>query len=321
MKSIQSGFALLIVLAAAQGQSLTIDSADIAGWRGGIYFYKGVSYNGTDSMAISIGQNQTWDFSDFTSASLDTASREMPQVVIDSFPNANICYANRYSDFSVNQGRTSFEIFVLTNTSYGFGGGIHAGRGDLSCYRVQPPAAMLSLAASYGKQWTGESVTDTLRVQYSGEINSYGTMILPGGILEPVLGMRFHTAASVEGWEQLGVSYFWYSKERGLVASIQITALDDRNVFHGEGIHWVCRGYRLSVFAMEHNTNLRMLGTRSTAQRTVTRHAGVVFDICGRQIHAGIWRPTRIVIGLEARRQAKAHTAIALRNILPGTEE
>jgi Secretion system C-terminal sorting domain len=182
-------------------------------------------------LVTQTGANETWDFQNLpfrenaplTGETFSVVAYPGGAALADSFPSATQVNIITYD------GNTYYDFYQLTQTGYYALGASQLVNGISSIsLQYSPPYELIAFPLTYGTQWTTSSVAinpgaDTTNEQADFNVDSWGTIELPGNISFPALRLRQKSTQISSSYHDTSYSYAWYALS-GYSASISVNA-------------------------------------------------------------------------------------------------
>ena len=198
------------------GEQVTIDSADVAGWQGGMFYGSYVDRDSAADSLLTLDTDSTWDFSWLVSIDHRERWGMMPPNAAEAalFSSANLVQL-RYFPAEIYGGASVHAWPMrLTADSLVRVGSFKATDGEIvdsTVARFTTTALLLPVAYGDTRDEPGFLI----------EWNSYGGVVLPGGgeLVDILVATDTFKVSDQESWTY-GVH--WFSKSIGHVASLWV---------------------------------------------------------------------------------------------------
>jgi len=232
VRMLRQAIGTALVAVAAVTAQVTIDSADVAGWKGGEYLSASARQGLLAAHPFAFGGQQVWDLS-----WADRDSFPVEHVYFrpalpderDSLPLASIARLQSFNGSGSEDTVPFIRMLALSAQRYYQVG--HVERDSLGTHILASgrcEATLLQLPATLNMRCADTAVqicTDgkTTWDKYDSlHCHSYGTVRLPGGaVLDDVLGVREAYWGTMDGYAYV---FLWYSKSVGLVARLVVSS-------------------------------------------------------------------------------------------------
>lgn len=209
-------FLLIFTGAISASAQITIDADDLLGHVGSsaaMATYETYDVAGLEAILAAEGENQVYDFSSLTFS--DTLQSMVhvygsgeDQPAGWEFPSANYVIEYQPNLAAAEDSAAWIYNYVHTDSIVTLGGAYvyvdpDTQEPDTVALKYEPPMFNNPLPVTYGDSWTAEYEFFGFPTTDEGEIEGWGTLILPGGEEIPVLRMRQVSTQNVLGFESV----------------------------------------------------------------------------------------------------------------------